>query len=461
MRCLLLWVGYSMADEALETLFRRHGTDKQASAHAYVHAYSMLLGPWRKHVRSLLEVGIGSVNRSYSANMAGLLRRGYQPGASLRSWREYLPNARVVGLDVDASTARAAANPQLRIETFSADTTNAAAVAKLLINLTDSGARLFDVVIDDGLHTWQGQQATLVHLWPLVRPGGAYFIEDVVWGDLTKNAVPGGSNPLLSQTSASALEILREGGAHAISLDAFWSTLSKHRFSTIVALQKPEISWPLLYDDNKGLRRTHRRDRPASSTNPFGLLGRGMCPCDAADTSNAPRHCELQALLTEHGNATANAADSLGCSPLSLASAVGNVPGVQALLASGADTHHHDTLGLTPLHHAASCARCNQSILTTLVALLLEAGADPSAVDRRGRAVSHDKYARGRGWLSHGLLGARGSDLRPVARQARAAARRRPPCPPAGHATGLLWPPIPSPATPWPSQCLGEPLGEP
>ena len=98
----------------------------------------MLLGPWRQHVHSLLEVGIGTVNHSYAANMG--LRRGYTVGASLLSWRDYLPNARIVGLDFDAgavdSVRKAAAKDSTgRLEAYSVDTTNAQAVAALGLSL--------------------------------------------------------------------------------------------------------------------------------------------------------------------------------------------------------------------------------------------------------------------------------------------------------------------------------------
>ena len=121
------------------------------------------------------------------------------------------------------------------------------------LDLTSGGSRQFDVIIDDGLHTWSGQQRTLTNLWPLLRPGGYYFIEDVVWGDLAKHAAAGAWNPLVDSTSPEALAILREGGAYSISLDAFWKRLSKHRFSTIIAMQRPHANWPRLQNDDKGV----------------------------------------------------------------------------------------------------------------------------------------------------------------------------------------------------------------
>lgn len=38
---------------------------------------------------------------------------------------------------------------------------------------------LFDVIIDDGGHTFEQQQVSFQHLFPLVKPGGLYVIEDV------------------------------------------------------------------------------------------------------------------------------------------------------------------------------------------------------------------------------------------------------------------------------------------
>jgi SAM-dependent methyltransferase len=249
----LLLTPICTADVSLDEIFTRYGTDKQSGYHSYVHAYSMLLGPWRNHIGALLEVGIGTVRPGFANNMGGHARlaTNYTPGASLHSWREYLPYTRIVGLDLDAEAVRAAANPSQNIEAYAVDTTRESSVAAL--DLTRGGTSLFDVIIDDGLHTWIGQQKTLVSLWPLLRPGGFYFIEDVLWGDLTKTAQEGRPNPVMEETGPQALAILREGGAYSIGLDAFWRTLERRRWSTIIALQKPEAHWPRLRDANKGV----------------------------------------------------------------------------------------------------------------------------------------------------------------------------------------------------------------
>ena len=45
-----------------------------------------------------------------------------------------------------------------------------------------------DIVIDDGSHRFLDQQATLHVLWPRVRPGGFYIVEDVLVGALPGDA---------------------------------------------------------------------------------------------------------------------------------------------------------------------------------------------------------------------------------------------------------------------------------
>ena len=37
----------------------------------------------------------------------------------------------------------------------------------------------FDIIIDDGLHTSEGQRLTFQRLFEFVKPQGAYYIEDV------------------------------------------------------------------------------------------------------------------------------------------------------------------------------------------------------------------------------------------------------------------------------------------
>jgi hypothetical protein len=100
--------------------------------------------------------------------MVGYAAPHYKPGGSLRAWRDYLPNALIMGLDTQPDTQFA---DEPNITTLLGDSTDNAAMDWHFNNET------FDLIIDDGDHERQFQ--TLIALWPKLRRGGIYVIEDV------------------------------------------------------------------------------------------------------------------------------------------------------------------------------------------------------------------------------------------------------------------------------------------
>lgn len=92
-------------------------------------------------------------------------------GHSVAMWNAYFTNSTVYGLDVDLNRLQFDL-PNL----ITVDATNAQAVDAALGDLT------FDYVIDDGSHRLHDQIATFEILWPRVKPGGCYFIEDIDGG---------------------------------------------------------------------------------------------------------------------------------------------------------------------------------------------------------------------------------------------------------------------------------------
>lgn len=130
----------------LDALGLHHGTDK-ATFHGYCNFYEQHLPA---HVDRLLEIGV-------------------MDGNSLRMWREYYPGASaIVGMDNRPVPAVPGADVWLGDATKPADLMAAGAF----------GAP-WDVIIDDGSHMTQDQQDTFAYLWPAVRPGGVYVIEDL------------------------------------------------------------------------------------------------------------------------------------------------------------------------------------------------------------------------------------------------------------------------------------------
>ena len=165
----------------LAEIFNKWGTDKAQAAtnpiwHGYAGIYECLLHRHREQVRTVLEIGIGTMIEGAHSTMVGWALKGYQPGGSLRAWREYFVNASVYGIDVQPDTRLDA---EERIKTSICDLTDAAQVRALFGKEFPSS---FDLIIDDGSHLLQDQLRTMENLFPYVARCGIYVVEDVVDG---------------------------------------------------------------------------------------------------------------------------------------------------------------------------------------------------------------------------------------------------------------------------------------
>ncbi|MBN8996336.1 MAG: class I SAM-dependent methyltransferase [Rhizobiales bacterium] len=142
------------APERLSAIAARSDTDKIS----YARIYETYLDPIRERPLRFLEIGIGG----YRDPKAG--------GASLRMWREYLPNALIHGLDLHDKSSHA--EPRIRIHQGSQDD------PAVLDRIADDMGRI-DIVVDDGSHFSAHVRFTFEHLFPKLAPGGLYFIEDL------------------------------------------------------------------------------------------------------------------------------------------------------------------------------------------------------------------------------------------------------------------------------------------
>jgi hypothetical protein len=151
----------------LAELFNRYGSDK-SSRHNYHLLYAALLAPRRIDRLRLLEIGIGSNNPDVVSNI-GVAGR---PGASLRAFRDFLPNAQIFGADID----RRVLFEEDHIRTYCVDQTKVQSFEELRFIL---GSELFDIVIDDGLHSPNANIATMLFALKVLRPSGYFIAEDI------------------------------------------------------------------------------------------------------------------------------------------------------------------------------------------------------------------------------------------------------------------------------------------
>jgi cephalosporin hydroxylase len=138
--------------KTLEEIGRAFGTDKLE--HSYLSRYAERFDPLRAGPITICEIGTWQ-------------------GASVKTWREYFfnPLAKVVGFD-HAPEWMPRPEDEITVEIGSQE--NAAFQQ-------DFGKRhgKFDIIIDDGGHKPQQHLASLKALWPFLKPGGWYCIEDV------------------------------------------------------------------------------------------------------------------------------------------------------------------------------------------------------------------------------------------------------------------------------------------
>jgi hypothetical protein len=163
------WSG--LGDESstgeLGELFKRYGSDK-STLHDYHKVYGSILAAKRGEVLNILEIGLGSNNLDVPSNM-GVWGK---PGASLRAFRDWAPNAEIFGADVD----RRILFEEPRIITFWVDQTDKDSLASLAARLE---GRKFDLIIDDGLHLPHANFQTIKALFPLLAKDGTFVIEDI------------------------------------------------------------------------------------------------------------------------------------------------------------------------------------------------------------------------------------------------------------------------------------------
>jgi demethylmacrocin O-methyltransferase len=161
------------ATDDLAELFRKYGSDKDKNGYSSV--YHILFHGWRNKPLKMLEIGIGTMIEGAPSSMLHYGLPGYAPGASLKAWRDYFSQGEIMGVDIQPDTQF---EGEPRIRTALCDSQDSAAVDALLEGCHES----FDIILDDGLHSGESQFCTLQNMFPYVKEGGFYVIEDVCVG---------------------------------------------------------------------------------------------------------------------------------------------------------------------------------------------------------------------------------------------------------------------------------------
>lgn len=168
----------------LNDIFESYGSDKGTSnkltktklwnPHSYGGIYEFIFHPIRDSVKNVFECGIGTNDITIPSNMGP----NGKPGASLRAWRDFFLHANIYGADIDQKILFS----EPRIYTGHLDQTSPSSIAKYFEDLETE----FEVMIDDGLHTYNAGICLFTNSIKYLSRNGYYVIEDISNSDLIK-----------------------------------------------------------------------------------------------------------------------------------------------------------------------------------------------------------------------------------------------------------------------------------
>jgi hypothetical protein len=161
----------NVISQDLSVLLSRHGSDK-STTHNYDEFYFKYLRNIRNSKGLVVEIGIGTNNPTIPSSMgvSGI------PGASLRAFRDFLPNMRILGADID----REILFSEERIDTYYVDQKRVQSFDSLLSQIKVQGSGGLDFVVIDGLHQPLTDLNSVRALLPYLKIGAKLFVEDII-----------------------------------------------------------------------------------------------------------------------------------------------------------------------------------------------------------------------------------------------------------------------------------------
>ena len=136
--------------DKLTELADLYGTDKGNVFHKFTEFYDNTFNQYRDSFKKIVEIGIWK-------------------GESLKMWKDYFRSCKIVGADIEDKNMYASE----RIEIRRLDQSSREQLSKF-DDCIDA-----DLIIDDGSHIMGHQQITIGTLFPKLKPGGFYILEDL------------------------------------------------------------------------------------------------------------------------------------------------------------------------------------------------------------------------------------------------------------------------------------------
>lgn len=139
--------------QILDEIALRSGADKGSNYHNYTEVYSQYFAPFKEKPIKFLEIGI-------------------YKGSSVKMWEEYLKNADLHFMDI---TLQAVEYHSKRSHYHLCNQESPVELRQFIKTVGGD----FDIILDDGGHTMNQQITSFKILFPYVKSGGMYIIEDL------------------------------------------------------------------------------------------------------------------------------------------------------------------------------------------------------------------------------------------------------------------------------------------
>lgn len=173
---------YLIKDNLLTELCEKYNSDKGGNKNPFLEAgnnysyfYYQIFNQNRFNYKKIFECGIGTNNTVLESNMT----LNGKPGASLRVWKEFFPNAEIYGADIDKNILFS----EDKINTFYVDQFDTKSIKEMWKDINEEN---FDLIIDDGAHFFNANINLYENSFFKLKISGIYVIEDIRLSDLKK-----------------------------------------------------------------------------------------------------------------------------------------------------------------------------------------------------------------------------------------------------------------------------------
>ena len=200
----------------LDELAIKHGSDKSSKHHGYCEVYEKFFHELQyRGGLTLLEIGYGGYEYP---------DRG---GAGARMWSEYFINGQIVSIDIHAKNNTGIE----RFRFFQGSQIDDTFLANLVGKIGNP-----DIIVDDGSHNSIKTMTSFYYLFPELKPGGWYVIEDLEASYWDNEEFQGGlNNP---RSTVNSLKDIVDTINHKHSGQADHGIHSIHFYEKIAFIQK-------------------------------------------------------------------------------------------------------------------------------------------------------------------------------------------------------------------------------